>query len=110
RQDYDQFGKVSVSMTMDKQGERIWEKMTEANVGRPIAIVLDNIVYSAPNVMGKISGGSSQISGNFTVQEGQDLQNILKAGKLQAPAKIVQEQVVGPTLGQAAVRGGALSF
>ncbi len=109
-QDYDQFGKVSVSMAMDKQGERIWEKMTEANKGRPIAIVLDDIVYSAPNVMDKISGGNSQISGNFTVQEGQDLQNILKAGKLQAPAKIVQEQVVGPTLGQAAVKGGSMAF
>ncbi|MBC8033543.1 MAG: protein translocase subunit SecDF [Chitinophagaceae bacterium] len=109
-QDFDQFGKVSVSMTMDKQGERIWERMTEANIGRPIAIVLDEIVYSAPNVMSKISGGSSQISGNFTVQEGQDLQNILKAGKLQAPAKIVQEQVVGPTLGQEAVKGGSMAF
>jgi SecD/SecF fusion protein len=97
-------------MTMDKQGERIWEKMTDVNTNRPIAIVLDNIVYSAPNVMGKISGGNSQISGNFSVQEGQDLQNILKAGKLQAPAKIVQEQVVGATLGAEAVKGGSWAF
>lgn len=110
RQEYDQFGKVAVSMTMDKQGERIWEKMTDANTGRPIAIVLDDIVYSAPHVQVKITGGTSQITGNFTIDQGQDLENILKSGKLQAPAKIVQEQVVGPTLGQEAVKGGASAF
>src|SRR5690606_21170819 len=85
---------VTVNMTMNKQGEKIWAKMTGDNVGRAIAIVLDDIVYSAPDVNEPISGGNSQISGSFSVQEGQDLSNILKSGKLDAPAKIVQEQVV----------------
>lgn len=101
---------VTVNMTMNKQGEKVWAKMTGDNVGRAIAIVLDNIVYSAPNVNEAITGGNSQIAGSFSVQEGQDLSNILKSGKLDAPAKIVQEQVVGPTLGQAAVKGGLLAF
>lgn len=101
---------VTVTMTMNKQGEKIWAKMTGDNVGRAIAIVLDDIVYSAPNVNEAITGGNSAISGSFTVQEGQDLANILKSGKLDAPAKIVQEQVVGPTLGKEAVHGGLLSF
>ncbi|GAB2662132.1 protein translocase subunit SecDF [Flavihumibacter cheonanensis] len=101
---------VTVNMTMSKQGEKIWAKMTGDNVGRAIAIVLDDIVYSAPNVNEPITGGNSQISGSFSVQEGQDLSNILKSGKLDAPAKIVQEQVVGPTLGQEAISGGSLSF
>ncbi len=101
---------VTVNMTMDKQGEKIWSKLTGDNVGRAIAIVLDEIVYSAPNVNDRIEGGNSQISGGFAVQEGQDLANILKSGKLDAPAKIVQEQVVGPTLGQEAVRGGSMAF
>ncbi len=101
---------VTVNMTMSKQGEKIWAKMTGDNVGRAIAIVLDDIVYSAPNVNEPITGGNSQISGSFSVQEGQDLANILKSGKLDAPAKIVQEQVVGPTLGQEAIAGGSLSF
>jgi SecD/SecF fusion protein len=101
---------VTVNMTMNKQGEKVWAKMTGDNVGRAIAIVLDNIVYSAPNVNEAITGGNSQIAGSFSVQEGQDLSNILKSGKLDAPAKIVQEQIVGPTLGQAAVKGGMLSF
>jgi SecD/SecF fusion protein len=79
-------------------------------VDRPIAIVLDDVVYSAPNVNGPIEGGSSEISGNFTVEEAQDLANILKSGKLDAPAKIVAEQVVGPTLGKEAVNGGAKAF
>ncbi|ULQ57968.1 protein translocase subunit SecDF [Flavihumibacter rivuli] len=101
---------VTVNMTMNKQGEKIWAKMTGDNVGRAIAIVLDDIVYSAPNVNEPITGGNSQISGSFSVQEGQDLSNILKSGKLDAPAKIVQEQVVGPTLGKEAIKGGTLSF
>src|SRR5918912_737914 len=88
----------------------IWAKMTGDNVGKAIAIVLDDIVYSAPNVNEPITGGNSQISGGFTAQEGQDLANILKSGKLEAPAKIVQEQVVGPTLGQEAVKGGSMAF
>lgn len=101
---------VTVNMTMDKQGERTWAKMTGDNVGRAIAVVLDDIVYSAPNVNEPITGGNSQISGSFSVEEGQDLSNILKSGKLDAPAKIVQEQVVGPTLGQDAVNGGVKAF
>ncbi|HZG26716.1 MAG TPA: protein translocase subunit SecF, partial [Chitinophagaceae bacterium] len=101
---------VTVNMTMDKQGERIWAKLTGDNIGRAIAIVLDDIVYSAPNVNDKIEGGNSQISGGFTVQEGQDLSSILKSGKLVAPARIVQEQVVGPTLGEESVKGGGLAF
>ncbi len=103
-------GQVTVSMEMNKQGEKTWAKMTSDNVGRSIAIVLDDIVYSAPNVNEPITGGRSQITGNFTAAEGQDLANILKSGKLDAPAKIVQEQVVGPTLGKEAIKGGTLAF
>ena len=111
RQDYNPTnGGVEVSMRMNPTGARIWEQMTKANKGRSIAIVLDEVVYSAPRVNDVISGGNSSISGNFSEQEGQDLANILKAGKLPAPAKIVQEQVVGPTLGQDAVQGGIMAF
>ena len=109
-QQYDEKGRPSISMAMDAEGTRIWGKMTAENVGKPIAIVLDNFVYSAPNVINPIPNGNSEISGNFTVLEAQDLADILESGKLPAPAKIVAEQVVGPTLGQAAVSGGALSF
>ena len=110
-QDYDQStSKVEVKMIMNTSGSKIWSKMTEENIGKPIAIVLDNIVYSAPNVIGKIDGGNSSISGNFTTEEAQDLANILKSGKLPAPAKIVQEQVVGPTLGKDAINGGLKAF
>jgi SecD/SecF fusion protein len=117
-QDFDQLtSEVAVSMTMTTSGSRTWARMTEKNVGKPIAIVLDDIVYSAPNVIQKIEGGSSRItmgSGgknrNLIIEEANDLANILKAGKLQAPAKIVQEQVVGPTLGQEAVKGGSMAF
>jgi len=113
RQDYDQFGKVEVSMSMDKAGATIWEQMTGDAFKKKsqIAIVLDDLVYSAPGVTnGAIAGGNSQISGNFTVEQGQDLANILEAGKLEAPARIVQEQVVGPTLGAEAVHGGMMAF
>jgi len=111
RQDYNPTsGGVEVSMRMNPTGARIWEQMTRANKGRSIAIVLDDVVYSAPRVNDVISGGNSSISGNFTEQEGQDLANILKAGKLPAPAKIVQEQVVGPTLGADAIQGGIMAF
>ncbi len=110
RQDFDERGRVAIKMTMDKVGERIWAKMTGDNIGKPIAIVMDNIVYSAPFVNGVIPNGSSEITGSFTVNEAQDLSDILKSGKLPAPAKIVQEQVVGPTLGQDAVRGGTTAF
>lgn len=110
RQDFDQFGKASIKMQMTGTGSKTWARLTTKNVGRPIAIVLDDIVYSAPNVNGPIEGGSSEISGNFTIEEAQDLANILKSGKLDAPAKIVAEQIVGPTLGKEAVKGGAMSF
>jgi SecD/SecF fusion protein len=109
-QDYDDRGRPAIKMIMTKQGERIWGQMTTDNVGKPIAIVLDNIVYSAPNVINPITSGTSEISGNFTIEEAQDLANILQSGKLPAPAKIVQEQVVGPTLGAEAVKGGTLAF
>jgi SecD/SecF fusion protein len=92
-------------MEMDATGTRIWAKMTTANVGKPIAIVLDNVVYSAPFVNGPIPNGSSQISGSFSTTEASDLADILKSGKLPAPAKIVAEQQVGPTLGLDAVKG-----
>jgi SecD/SecF fusion protein len=109
-QDYDDRGRPAIKMAMTKQGERTWADMTTENVGKPIAIVLDDIVYSAPNVINPITSGTSEISGNFSVEEAQDLANILQSGKLPAPAKIVQEQVVGPTLGAEAVKGGGLSF
>jgi len=110
RADYDEHGRPAIKMTMTPTGSRIWGKLTTDNVSRPIAIVLDNIVYSAPNVNGPIEGGNSEISGNFTVQQAQDLASILRIGKIDAPAKIVQEQIVGPTLGQAAVHGGIMAF
>jgi SecD/SecF fusion protein len=91
-------------------GSKTWARMTADNVNKPIAIVLDDIVYSAPNVNGPIEGGNSEISGNFTVEQAQDLANILKSGKTNAPAKIVAEQVVGPTLGKESVNGGAMAF
>ena len=109
-QQYDERNRPAISMTMDAIGTKIWGDLTKANVGKPIAIVLDNVVYSAPNVINPILNGNSQISGSFTILEAQDLADILKSGKLAAPAKIVQEQVVGPTLGQEAVSGGSLSF
>ncbi len=109
-QQYDERSRPSVKMQMTPSGSRTWAKLTTDNVNKPLAIVLDDVVYSAPNVNGPIEGGSSEISGSFTVEEAQDLANILKSGKLDAPAKIVQEQVVGPTLGQEAVNGGAKAF
>ncbi len=110
KQDYDELGRPAIKMQMSSVGSKTWARLTGKNVGRPIAIALDEIVYTAPNVNGPIEGGNSEISGSFTVEEAQDLANILKSGKLDAPAKIVAEQVVGPTLGKAAVRGGAMSF
>ncbi len=110
RQDFDERGKVAIKMEMTSTGAKTWARLTGKNVGRPIAIALDDIVYSAPNVNGPIEGGSSEITGTFTVQEAQDLANILKSGKLDAPANIVAQQVVGPTLGKESVRGGAMSF
>ncbi|MBS1949147.1 MAG: protein translocase subunit SecDF [Bacteroidetes bacterium] len=117
RQDYDPVtGDVVVEMSMDKKGSDTWAKMTTDNVGKPIAIVLDDIVYSAPFVNGPITGGNSQITmgrgknTQQTVEEGQDLANILNSGKLSAPAKIVAEQVVGPSIGKQAIHGGQMAF
>ena len=109
-QDFDQYGKVEVRMSMKNFGATVWKKITEENIGKPIAIVLDNIVYSAPNVISVIPDGTSSITGSYSQQEASDLANILKAGKLPAPAKIVQEQQVGPTLGSKAIAGGATAF
>jgi SecD/SecF fusion protein len=110
RQDYDEHGNPSISMQMNNAGSKAWAKLTTKNVNRPIAIVLDDIVYSAPNVENPIEGGNSKISGTFSIEEAQDLANTLKSGKLDAPAKIVAEQVVGPTLGKESVKGGAMAF
>ena len=103
-------GNPTVSMTMNAEGANVWAKLTKDNVGRQIAIVLDGMVYSYPTVNGEITGGSSQISGNFTVEEATDLTNVLKSGKLPAPAKIIQEQVVGPSLGAKSIQAGMISF
>ncbi|MBJ6117125.1 protein translocase subunit SecDF [Pontibacter sp. BT310] len=109
RQDFDQQGRPEINMTMNPTGAKKWARLTGNNVGRQIAIVLDNYVYSAPVVQGEITGGSSSISGNFTIEEAQDLANILKAGKMPAPTRIVEEAIVGPSLGQEAINQGLLS-
>ena len=110
--DYDQRrgGYPGVSMTMNAEGANIWARMTKENVGRQIAIVLDGTVYSYPNVNEPITGGSSSITGHFSIDEATDLTNVLKSGKLPAPATIVQEQVVGPSLGAESIRRGLISF
>lgn len=110
RQDFDERGKVAIKMTMDPIGTKIWADMTAKNIGNPIAIVLDNIVYSAPFVNTAIPNGSSEITGSYSLTEAQDMADILQSGKLPAPAKIVQEQIIGPTLGSAAVKGGTMAF
>lgn len=109
-QDYDQNGKVEVSMVMNSEGAKIWKKLTADNIGKSIAIVLDDYVYSYPTVNGEIPNGRSSITGNFTVAEAQDLANVLKSGKLEASARIVEEAVVGPSLGREAINSGLLSF
>ena len=109
-QGYDEKGAPSIKMNMTSTGAKKWADLTKNNVGRPVAIALDDIVYTAPNVMGAIEGGQTEISGRFTTEEAQDLSNILKSGKTNAPAKIVAEQVVGPTLGEASVNGGMMAF
>jgi len=103
-------GGVEVSMSMNQEGARIWRNMTGENIGKQIAIVLDDYVYSYPNVNSEISGGRSSISGMESVEEAKDLANILKAGKLPAPARIVQEEIVGPSLGKEAISAGMYSF
>tara|TARA_B110000971_G_C20038124_1_gene515726 strand:- start:1338 stop:4178 length:2841 start_codon:yes stop_codon:yes gene_type:complete len=106
----DPTGSVNVSMRMNAEGAKKWKKLTENNIDRQVAIVLDNYVYSFPTVNDVIPNGSSSISGNFTVEEAEDLSNILKAGKLPAPAKIIQSEIVGPSLGAEAISSGFTSF
>ena len=103
-------GNPNVSMTMNAEGANIWARMTKDNIGRQIAIVLDGMVYSYPVVNTEITGGSSEITGNFTLEEAEDLANVLKSGKLPAPATIIQEQVVGPSLGAESINAGLISF
>ena len=110
RQDFSNNGKSEVSMTMNSAGAREWKRITGENVGKCIAIVLDDLVYSAPVVNGEIAGGRSSITGDFSLDEAKDLANILKSGKLPAPANIVSEAVVGPSLGQESIRNGLWSF
>jgi SecD/SecF fusion protein len=111
RQDFGQFnGKPEITMRMNPEGAQTWKRLTAENIGNSIAIVLDDNVYSFPTVQGEIAGGSSSITGNFEINEAKDLSNILKAGKLPAPARIVEEAVVGPSLGQEAINSGLISF
>jgi len=109
-QDFGPTGQVEINMTMNAEGARMWRRITADNIDRAIAIVLDDFVYSAPIVRQEISGGRSQISGQFTIAEAQDLANILRAGSLPAPARIVEEAIVGPSLGREAIRSGLTSF
>ena len=101
---------ANVSMTMNAEGSKTWARMTKDNIGKSIAIALDGYIYSFPTVNTEITGGSSQITGNFTVEEAKDLANTLKSGKMPAPARLVQENIVGPTLGQEAIDNGLISF
>lgn len=110
RQDYTQNGQVEISMQMNSEGARIWKRMTGANVGNEVAVVLDGFVYSDPTVNDEIPNGSTSITGSYSIEEAKDLANILQAGKLPAPARIVQEEIVGPTLGKEAIRAGTISF
>ena len=111
QENYSQNGSAAeVTLTMNSNGASQWAQLTGQNIGKPIAIVLDGYVYSAPNVQGKIEGGNSVITGNFTIQEAQDLANVLKSGKVPAPARIIQDTVVGPSLGTESINAGMLSF
>ena len=110
RVQYGNSGSPEVSMSMNAEGANTWARMTKDNIGRQIAIVLDGMVYSYPTVQSEIAGGSSQITGNFTIEEAEDLANVLKSGKLPAPATIIQEQVVGPSLGSESINAGLISF
>ncbi|MCK5846235.1 MAG: protein translocase subunit SecDF [Bacteroidales bacterium] len=110
RHDYSQTGVVEVNMQMNSEGAHIWKNLTHDNLKKSIAIVLDNYVYSAPTVQSEIAGGRSQITGNFTVEEASDLANVLKSGKLPVPAHIIEEAIVGPSLGKEAVTHGLWSF
>ena len=103
-------GAPEVTMSMNSDGARRWAAMTKANIGRAVAITLDGVVYSAPRVLNEISGGNTEITGNFTIEETKDLANTLKSGRMPAPARIVQEEVVGPTLGAQSIQQGVVSF
>ncbi|MBQ3153326.1 MAG: protein translocase subunit SecDF [Bacteroidaceae bacterium] len=107
---YDQYGRPCVTMSMNTDGSRRWAHLTKSNIGRAIAIVLDGCVYSAPNVNSEITGGRSEITGNFTIEQTKDLANVLRSGKMPAPARIVQEDIVGPSLGQESINQGMMSF
>ena len=109
-QDFDQAGRAEVTMAMNGTGARIWKNLTGANIGRRIAIVLDGYVYSAPVINGEIPGGRSSISGSFTVEEAKDLANVLKAGKLPAPTRIVEDAFIGPSLGAESINQGYMSM
>jgi SecD/SecF fusion protein len=110
KDEFDQFSRPCVSMSMNSEGARLWAQLTKANINKAIAIVLDGYVYSAPNVNSEITGGNSQITGNFTIEDTKDLANTLKSGKMPAPARIVQEEVVGPSLGAESIQQGIISF
>ena len=110
KDDFDQYGKPCVNMSMNTDGARRWAQLTKQNIGKCIAIVLDGYVYSAPVVQNEITGGSSIITGNFTPDQTKDLANVLNSGKMPAPAHIVQEDIVGPSLGQASINAGVISF
>ncbi|AHF12709.1 preprotein translocase subunit SecD [Barnesiella viscericola DSM 18177] len=110
RDDFDKLQGSVVSMTMNAEGAKTWEKLTRDNIGNAIAIVLDNQVYSFPNVNQAITGGSSQITGGFSPEEAKDLANVLKSGKMAASVTIVQEDIIGPSLGQEAIQNGLISF
>ena len=110
KDEFDQFGRPCVSMKMNTEGARKWAALTEANVKHSVAVVLDNLVYSAPNVDEAITGGSTQIRGSFTTNETKDLANVLQSGKMPAPTQIVQEDIVGPSLGQESINAGFISF
>ena len=103
-------GQPEVSMSMNSEGARRWAALTKANVGKAIAIVLDGVVYTSPRILGEIDGGQSSITGHFTIEDTKDLANTLKSGRMPAPARIVQEEVVGPTLGAQSIQQGVVSF
>ena len=110
KDEFDQMGHPSVSMQMNSDGARRWSQITKQNIGRGVAIVLDDAVYSSPRILTQIDGGNSQITGNFTIETTKDLANTLNSGKMPAPTRIVQEEVVGPSLGAQSIRQGIISF
>ena len=110
KDEFDEMNHPCVSMQMNSEGARLWAQMTKANVGKAIAVVLDGVVYTSPRILGEIDGGNSRITGNFTIEDTKDLANTLKSGRMPAPARIVQEEVVGPSLGAQSIQQGLISF